>query len=79
MNNEQEKPAQAGQVERRVRPLPEPVPRHCCGDRLLPCKKCGADVWSFGEDEYGSLSDGGSYERFECGHCGNVIYVPIPD
>ena len=59
--------------------LPEPKPRYCDGDRLLPCKKCSADVWGAGEDEYGSLADGGSYERFKCGHCGNVIYVPLAD
>lgn len=61
------------------RELPEPKPRNCCGERLNPCKKCGADVWGRGEDEYGSLADGGSYERFECGHCRNTIYVELPD
>lgn len=61
------------------RELPEPKPRNCWAGRLNPCKKCGADVWGPGEDEYGSLADGGSYERFKCGHCRNTIYVELPD
>ena len=59
--------------------LPTPKPKYCCGGRLAPCKKCGADVWGNGEDEYGSLSDGGSYERFICGNCRHTIYVELPD
>lgn len=36
------------------------------------------------DDEYGSLSDGGSYERFKCvkpttEHCRKTIYVELPD
>lgn len=58
--------------------LPAPKPRNCWGGRLKPCT-CGADVWSDGEDEYGSLADGGSYERFICGHCKRIIYVELPD
>lgn len=58
--------------------LPAPKPRNCYMGRLNPCS-CGADVWDNGEDEYGSLADGGSYERFKCGHCKKVIYVELPD
>jgi hypothetical protein len=72
-------PAVEAPLEAQVRPLPEPVPAYSCGDRLRPCKRCGADAWSDGEDDYGSLGDGGSYERFKCRHCGNVIYVALPD
>lgn len=30
-------------------------------------------------DEYGSLGKGGSYERFECPHCGKRFNVELPD
>jgi DNA-directed RNA polymerase subunit RPC12/RpoP len=56
--------------------LPAPVPRTCCGDRLLPCKKCGADVWkSAGDHDNGDWEE----ETFDCQHCGNRIYVELPD
>lgn len=29
--------------------------------------------------EYGSLGDGGSYERLCCRRCGRVAYDPLPD
>ena len=30
-------------------------------------------------DEYGSLTDGGSYERLRCKECGRIVYSPLPD
>lgn len=30
-------------------------------------------------DEYGSLSEGGSYEHFECPNCGKHFRVELPD
>jgi hypothetical protein len=30
-------------------------------------------------EEYGSLADGGSYERLTCRRCGRTVYVPLPD
>jgi len=56
--------------------LPEPKPAFCCGDRLRPCKKCGADLWkSLGDFDCGDWEE----EQFICQHCGNVIYVELPD
>ncbi len=56
--------------------LPKPVPAFCCGDRLRPCEKCGADVWKSRGD-----SDCGDWEEvsFKCQHCNNIIYVELPD
>ena len=31
------------------------------------------------EDEYGSLADGGSYEKLRCRSCGRITYSPLPD
>lgn len=56
--------------------LPEPKPAYCCGDRLKPCKKCGADVWnSDGDYDCGDWEE----ERFICGNCGHRICVELPD
>lgn len=56
--------------------LPEPVPTFCCGSRLRPCKKCGADRWkSAGDQDCGDWEE----EVFDCQHCGNRIYVELPD
>lgn len=30
-------------------------------------------------DEYGSLAQGGSYERYECPHCKLRFWVTLPD
>lgn len=30
-------------------------------------------------DEYGSFSNGGSYEKFVCPHCGKYFTVELPD
>ena len=30
-------------------------------------------------DEYGSLAEGGSYERLRCRNCPRVAYRPLPD
>lgn len=58
-----------------AKPLPTPVPQHCCGDRLRPCK-CGADVWkSEGDRDCGDWDE----EVFSCQHCGNRIHVELPD
>lgn len=59
------------------RPLPEPKPAFCCGDRLRPCS-CGADVWKSQGDDYDWYGEG-DYEDFECQHCGKVIHVELPD
>lgn len=73
MNNET--PLAQGPVECRVG-LPDPVPANCCGNRLLPCKKCSADVWkSRGDSDCGDWEE----ETFVCQHCGNVIHVELPD
>lgn len=57
-------------------PLPKPVPAFCCGDRLRPCEKCEADVWkSCGDNDHGDWNE----EEFKCQHCGNHIYVELPD
>ena len=49
---------------------------YCCGDRLLPCKKCGADHWkSQGDQDCGDWEE----EVFKCQSCGNIIYVELPD
>lgn len=56
--------------------LPAPKPAYCCGSRLLPCKRCGADVWkSDGDHDCGDWEE----EQFVCQHCGNRIYVELPD
>lgn len=53
----------------------EPVQTYCCGYRLLPCLYYGADVWeSCSDNDHGDLSE----KVFECGHCGNRIYVKLP-
>ena len=58
------------------KPLPEPVAAHCCGSRLLPCKRCGADAWkSRGDQDCGDWEE----EVFACQHCGNAIHVELPD
>lgn len=45
-----------------------------------PCPKdeCNGTMM-YVDDEYGSLADGGSYERFTCDTCGRVHYSPLPD
>lgn len=56
--------------------LPEPKPAYCCGDRIKPCPKCGADVWkSQGDNDYGGWCEA----EFECGHCKHTIYIELPD
>ena len=56
---------------------------HCWAEVEVRCKKCGG--WTVDlDDEYGSLSDGGSFERFRCAEpmapeCRDVIYVELPD
>jgi hypothetical protein len=30
-------------------------------------------------DDYGSLADGGSYERLRCRKCGRIAYSQLPD
>jgi len=56
--------------------LPTPVPSYCCGDRLLPCEKCGADVWkSEGDNDHGDWCE----EEFSCKNCGHTIYIELPD
>jgi hypothetical protein len=30
-------------------------------------------------DEYGSLADGGSYQRLRCTECHRIAYDPLPD
>ena len=30
-------------------------------------------------DDYGSLSDGGSYVRYRCNNCGHEFWVTLPD
>lgn len=37
-----------------------------------PDAKCVAE-------DYGSLADGGSYEKYQCPHCGNQFWVELPD
>lgn len=56
--------------------LPAPVPKYCCGDRLRPCKQCGADVWKSAGDRARRDWD---EEVFDCQNCGNRIYVELPD
>jgi hypothetical protein len=56
---------------------------HCWSGAPIYCPKCNGATKAL-EDEYGSLSDGGSYERFECidklgDECGKTIYVEMPD
>jgi len=59
-----------------VNTLPEPTPTYCCGDRLKPCKECGTDSWkSLGDRDNGDWCE----EVFKCGHCGNIIYIELPD
>lgn len=49
---------------------------YCCGDRLVPCKKCGKDQWeSNGDQDCGDWEE----EVFTCKSCGNRIYVELPD
>jgi len=49
---------------------------YCCGDRLLPCKSCGADAWqSLGDTDCGDWEE----ESFKCTNCGKVIHVELPD
>ena len=43
-----------------------------------PCE-CGNNEFDDMEDEYGSLGDGGSYERCRCTSCGKVHYSMLPD
>lgn len=31
------------------------------------------------DEEYGSLSDGGSYEKYKCPNCGKIFKVSLPD
>jgi len=53
-----------------------PKPTYCCGDRLLPCNKCGADYWkSLGDFDCGDWEE----EQFKCQQCNNIIYVELPD
>lgn len=35
--------------------------------------------WVYQDDEYGSLADGGSYERYCCSVCGKISYSQLPD
>ena len=57
-------------------PLPEPVPHFCYGQRLAPCKCCGADIWkSLGDRDRGDWDE----EIFVCQHCDNRIHVELPE
>ena len=48
----------------------------CCGDRINPCPKCGADQWiSRGDTDCGDWEE----ESFKCDHCGHIIYIELPD
>jgi hypothetical protein len=55
----------------------------CWSGAPIWCRECGGATKAL-EDEYGSLADGGSYERFEClehkgQRCALTIYVEMPD
>lgn len=55
----------------------------CWTGAEVRCRKCGGFTRAL-EDEYGSLADGGSYERFECvepmaPECRETIYIELPD
>lgn len=56
--------------------LPISEPTYCCGNRLRPCKKCGADFWkSLGDNDCGDWEE----EMFKCQQCNNIIYIELPD
>ena len=46
-----------------------------------PCEGygCGGLEFEQLEDEYGSLAQGGSYERCRCVKCGKISYSELPD
>jgi hypothetical protein len=51
-------------------------PTYCCGARLAPCKRCGADDWlSAGDRDHGDWEE----EVFDCQGCGCHIYIELPD
>ena len=55
----------------------------CWTGAEVRCKACKGETVDL-EDEYGSLSDGGSFERFactdpKCPEFRRMIYVELPD
>lgn len=49
-----------------------PKGTYCCGTRLAPCVRCGADAWScYSETDY--------TESFLCGGCGKHITLELPE
>lgn len=50
----------------------------CWSGSMIICKDCGNETIKL-EDEDGSLSDGGSYERFKCTKCNKIMYIELPD
>lgn len=45
-----------------------------------PCHRSGCPgTCRYVEDEYDSLANGGSYEKWQCDHCGKVTWISLPD
>jgi len=59
---------------------PKPKTAHCWSGAPIYCQTCRGPTRAL-EDEYGSLAEGGSYERFECtsDKAHKTIYVEMPD
>lgn len=56
---------------------------YCWNGARVWCARCGGPVRDL-DDEYGSLEQGGSFERFECidqktPECRRIIYIELPD
>jgi hypothetical protein len=61
----------------------EPKTATCWSGAKVWCRSCKGPTEAL-DDEYGSLADGGSYERFICAEhkgqaCADIIYVQLPD
>lgn len=61
----------------------KPKTARCWSGAEIWCRACGGPTRDL-DDEYGSLADGGSYERFECVEpkgplCRKTLYVELPD
>lgn len=61
----------------------EPKTAACWSGAKVWCSGCGGPTRDL-DDEYGSLAEGGSYERFECvapttERCRRTIYIELPD
>ncbi len=53
-------------------------PPGCDPERASALSPVPHDYEAAGED-YGSLADGGSYERLRCRNCGRIAYSQLPD